>query len=132
MSQIESRVPSTVVECVPVSPSREPAFEAVEEEKENVMVLLALLPLPSCAKLLRRALLVQPFVVHELNDRLLRTRVSEKLPCPLGYVLLVLVSISIICNEPRKIPELALPMVKFAVEFEAKYPVSPSELTLLR
>lgn len=120
MSQMESSVPSAVVECVPVRARSEAAFPAVEEEKENVIVLLALLPLPSWAKLLNSALLVQPFVEQELNDMLLRTSVREKLPCPLGYVRLVFVSISTICNDPCKIPELALPIVRVAAELEAK------------
>ena len=84
VSQIESRVPSTVVECVPERPNSESAFEAVEDENENVMVLLPLLPLPSWAKFCRSELLVQPVAVHELNDILLSTSVSAKLPCPFG------------------------------------------------
>lgn len=80
MSSTESSVPSTVVPCVPVRDNSEPAFDAVEDENENVSVLLALLPLPSAAKFCNSALLVQPTVEHELNVMLLSTSVSEKLP----------------------------------------------------
>ena len=80
VSKIESRVPSTVVPCVPERASSELAFEAVEEENENVSVLLALVPLPRLAKFCSSALLEHPTLVHEVNDMLLSTRVREKLP----------------------------------------------------
>jgi hypothetical protein len=79
-SKDESNVPSTVVPCDPVRPRSEAAFDAVEEENEKVRVLLALVPLPSWAKFCSSVLLVQPVVEQELNDKLLSTRVSAKLP----------------------------------------------------